>query len=171
MHPFYYTIGIRRTKPLIVFSLIKEHTFCYTTCKLDRKEKRHTIKKQEENTVEQTKTTFQTIDEYIALYPPETRELLQAVRATIRAAAPDAVEKISWQMPTYFQNGNLVHFAAHKSHIGFYPGPEGIEAFAEKLLAYKTSKGAVQFPMSKPLPLETIREMVLFRVGQNTTGK
>lgn len=108
-----------------------------------------------------------TIDEYIAQFPPEVQEKLAAVRNTIREAAPEATEKISWQMPTFYLHGNLVHFAAMKKHIGFYPGPSGVAAFAPKLTEYKTSKGAIQFPLNKPLPLDLIREIVTFRVAEN----
>lgn len=108
-----------------------------------------------------------TIDEYITQFPPEIRTRLESLRKVIRKAAPEAVEKISWRMPTFALNGNLVHFAAHKNHIGFYPGANGIEVFKGKLSEYKSSKGAVQFPHSKPLPLELVREIVAFRVSEN----
>jgi uncharacterized protein YdhG (YjbR/CyaY superfamily) len=114
-----------------------------------------------------SKTTFKNIDEYIALFPKEIQLPLQQMRVTIKAAAPDAVEKISYQMPTFFLNGNLVHFAAFKSHIGFYPVPTGIEKFKKELSAYKTTKGAVQFPLDKPLPLALITKIVKFRVAEN----
>ena len=108
-----------------------------------------------------------TIDEYIAGFPPEIQQLLEQIRTTIRAAAPDAEETISYQMPTFRLQGNLVHFAAFKNHIGFYPTPTGIEEFKEELSAYKGSKGAVQFPLDKPMPLDLIRRIVLFRVQEN----
>ena len=111
--------------------------------------------------------TFTTIDEYITLFPPEIRERLQTMRETIRSAAPDASEKISWSMPTFYLNGNLVYFAAFKKHIGFFPGADGIEAFKDKMTQYSVSKGGVQFPFDKPLPLELIAEIVRFRVAQN----
>ncbi len=110
---------------------------------------------------------FTTIDEYIATHPAEIQRVLSELRATIRAAAPDATEKISYQMPTFAQHGNLVHFAAHKQHIGFYPAPSAIAAFRDELAAYKNSKGAVQFPLSRPLPLDLICRMVEFRVAEN----
>ena len=113
--------------------------------------------------------TFTTMDDYIAQFSPDIRERLQAVRETIRSAAPDASEKISWGMPTFFLNGNLVHFAAAKKHIGFYPGADGIELFKsrfeEERLSY--SKGAVQFPHTRPLPLELVVEITRFRASQN----
>jgi uncharacterized protein YdhG (YjbR/CyaY superfamily) len=117
--------------------------------------------------MEKSKTSFKNIDEYIALFPKEIQSLLQQMRATIKAAAPEAVEKISYQMPTFFLNGNLVHFAAFKSHIGFYPVPTGIEKFKKELSIYKTTKGAVQFPLDKPLPLTLITKIVKFRVAEN----
>lgn len=113
------------------------------------------------------KTSFSSTDEYIATFPPDVRERLEAVRETIRANAPDAREKISYQMPTFDLHGNLVHFAAFKSHIGFYPIPQGIEAFHEELSRYKQGKGSVQFPFSEPLPLELIGRIVRYRVEQN----
>lgn len=113
------------------------------------------------------KKSITTIDEYIAQHSPEIQDILQLLRKVIRETAPDAVEKISYGMPTFYLNGNLVHFAAYKTHIGFYPAPSGIEAFKEKLPAYKYSKGAVQFPISKPLPFDLVREIVAFRVSEN----
>jgi uncharacterized protein YdhG (YjbR/CyaY superfamily) len=103
--------------------------------------------------------TFNTIDEYIAQFPPDIRQRLQTLR-----------EKISWAMPTFYQNGNLVHFAAFKRHVGFYPGADGIEFFRHSLQegGFSFSKGAVQFPMDRPLPLELVTEIVRFRVSQNT---
>lgn len=110
---------------------------------------------------------YTSIDEYIAMFPEEIRRLLEQMRATIRAAAPEAQEKISYQMPTFFLNGNLVHFAAHTDHIGFYPTPSAIERFQKELAGYQTSKGAVQFPMDRPLPLELVNRIVRFRVAEN----
>jgi uncharacterized protein YdhG (YjbR/CyaY superfamily) len=110
---------------------------------------------------------FNSIDEYIATFPAEIQEKLREIRATIKAAAPEATEKISYQMPTFFLHGNLVHFAAFKNHIGFYPAPTGIEAFAQDLSQYKGSKGAVQFPLDKPLPLELIAKIAQYRAAEN----
>lgn len=110
---------------------------------------------------------YASIDAYIGEFPPEVRERLGAMRRTIREAAPDAVEKISYQMPTFYLNGNLVHFAAFKHHIGFYPAPSGIEAFQEELAAYKGAKGSVQFPFNKPLPLDLVRRITAYRVVEN----
>jgi uncharacterized protein YdhG (YjbR/CyaY superfamily) len=110
---------------------------------------------------------FKSIDEYILQFSPEVQGILQSLRSVINESAPHAEEKISWQMPTFALCGNLVHFAAHKKHIGFYPGASGIDAFKHKLLEYKGSKGAVQFPIDKPLPYELISEIVRFRVAEN----
>ena len=118
----------------------------------------------------QTETfAYHTIDEYIARFPTEVQEILNQLRKVIRAAAPDASEKFSWQMPTFFLYGNLVHFAAYSGHIGFYPTPSGISAFADRLSGYKFSKGTIQFPLSKPIPYDLIDEIVRFRVMENTT--
>jgi uncharacterized protein YdhG (YjbR/CyaY superfamily) len=110
---------------------------------------------------------FHTIDEYIATFPEDIQGILQSLRATIRAAAPDSEERISYQMPTFALKGNLVHFAALKHHIGFYPTPSGIEAFAEELSQYRSTKGAVNFPIDQPLPLDVISKVVKFRVAEN----
>lgn len=112
-------------------------------------------------------TSPKTIDEYIAGFPPDVQEILQKIRMTIREAAPQAKEKISYQMPTFTLKGNLVHFAAFSKHIGFYPVPTGIEAFKEELSVYKGGKGSVQFPLDQPIPYDLIRRIVLFRVQEN----
>lgn len=117
--------------------------------------------------MEGSKATFQTIDEYIATFPEDIQRILQELRATIRAAAPEATERISYQMPTFYWLGNLVHFAAFKNHIGFYPVPSGIEAFAQELAVYKQGKGSVQFPIDQPLPLDLITRIVKFRLAEN----
>jgi Uncharacterized conserved protein len=116
--------------------------------------------------MENTRHTTSTIDEYILQFPAEVQTLLQQVRNTIREAAPEAQEKISWQMPTFYLHGNLVHFAAFKKHIGFYPGANGIAAFQEELSVYKGAKGSVQFPIDKPIPFDIIRAIVKFRVNE-----
>jgi uncharacterized protein YdhG (YjbR/CyaY superfamily) len=113
------------------------------------------------------KPGFTSIDEYIATFPENIQKILEELRATIKAAAPDAQEKISYQMPTFALKGNLVHFAAFKNHIGFYPAPRGIEAFKDELSLYEGSKGAIRFPIDKPLPLELIGRIVQFRVAEN----
>ena len=113
------------------------------------------------------KSGFNSIDEYIATFPKDIQKILEELRATIKAAAPDSEEKISYQMPTFFMNGNLVHFAAFKKHIGFYPTPSGIEAFQKELSVYDGAKGSVQFPIDEPMPLKLISRIVKFRVAEN----
>jgi uncharacterized protein YdhG (YjbR/CyaY superfamily) len=108
-----------------------------------------------------------TIDEYIAGFPEDIQALLQKVRKTIHTAAPDAEEKISYQMPTFYLKGNLVHFAAFKNHIGFYPAPTGIEEFTKELSPYAGGKGSARFPLDKPIPYDLIRRIVRFRVKEN----
>jgi len=112
-------------------------------------------------------TGFRTIDEYIATFPDDVQALLQAVRATIHAAAPDAVERISYGMPAFAQEGNLVYFAALKHHIGLYPTSSGIAAFQQEISAYESSKGAVKFPKDQPMPLDLITKIVQYRVTEN----
>ena len=114
-----------------------------------------------------SKPSNKNIDEYIAQFPNEVQEKLQRLRETIREAAPDAVEKISYQMPTFYLGGNLVHFAAYQNHIGFYPTPSGIEKFTEALSRYEGGKGSVKFPLNQPIPYDLVREIVLFRVNEN----
>jgi len=109
----------------------------------------------------------ETITEYITGFPEDVQHLLEQVRNTIKKAAPEATEKISYAMPTYFLEGNLVHFAAYKNHIGFYPAPSGLEAFEKDIAKYKHSKGAVQFPIDKPIPLALISRIVKYRVKIN----
>ncbi len=99
------------------------------------------------------------IEEYIERQPEEAQPYLRQINNALKAALPDAVEKISWSMPTYWKNRNLIQFSAFKNNNGLYPGPEAVEAFAGRLQEYKTSKGAVQFPYDKPLPLELIAEI------------
>lgn len=114
------------------------------------------------------KRSFSTIDEYIATFPSEIQERLNIMRETIRSCVPDeTTEKISYQMPTFFLDGNLVHFAAFKNHIGFYPTPNGINEFAKELSIYESGKGSAQFPHDQPLPLDLIRKIVKFRVEEN----
>ncbi len=109
----------------------------------------------------------QTIDEYLINFPANIQVILEELRATIRKAAPEATETISYQMPTFTLHGNLVHFAAYKNHIGFYPAPSGIAAFQKELASYKGAKGSVQFPLDQPLPLALISQIVTFRVKEN----
>jgi uncharacterized protein YdhG (YjbR/CyaY superfamily) len=108
-----------------------------------------------------------TIDQYIVSCPEPVRGVLEELRATIRRAAPDATEKISYRVPTFYYFGNLVHFAAFKHHIGFYPAPSGIAAFSDELGGYRTAKGSVQFPLGEPLPLDLVARIVQFRVKEN----
>lgn len=112
-----------------------------------------------------------TIDEYILSCDEEVRGVLNELRDFISKLVPDATEKISWRMPTYYLNENLVHFAIHKNHVGFYPSPSGIENFSHEFdkRGYKYSKGAVQFPLSDKLPYDLIEEIVKFRVKEVTT--
>jgi len=108
-----------------------------------------------------------TIDEYIVGFPDDVQEILQEIRMTIRKAAPDAEEAIKYQIPTFTLKGNLVHFAAFKEHIGFYPTPTGTEAFQKELSDYKSGKGSIQFPLDEPIPFDLIRRIVEFRVREN----
>lgn len=117
--------------------------------------------------MEDNKNTYTSIDEYIAQFPSDLQEILSKIRQVIQEAAPQATEKISYQMPTFVLYGNLVHFAVHKSHIGFYPAPTGIEAFQEELTQYKGAKGSVQFPLNQPMPYELISRIVKFRAAEN----
>ncbi len=110
-----------------------------------------------------------TIDEYISTFPPEVQARLHELRAAISNGAPNASEKISYGMPTFYLNGNLVYFAAYKNHIGFYPTPSGVEAFRTEISEYKWAKGSVQFPHNKPLPLKLISKIVRFRVKENNS--
>ena len=112
-----------------------------------------------------------TIDEYIRTFSEDVQIILKKMRITIREAAPEAKETISYRIPTFRLNGNLVHFAAFKNHIGFYPTSSGIEAFKEELSPYKSAKGSVQFPIDKPVPYDLVRKIVLFRVQENLRKK
>lgn len=100
-----------------------------------------------------------TIDAYIAAQPKSVQPLLQQVRDTIRGVLPEAQERISWSMPTYWNKHNIIHFAAFKNHIGLYPGDKAIENFSSRLTEYKTSKGTVRLPYNKPLPLKLIADI------------
>ncbi len=112
-----------------------------------------------------------TIDEYIAGFPKDIQEILERLRVTIRKAAPEAEETINYAIHTFTLNGNLVHFAAFKNHIGFYPAPSGIEAFKEELSVYEGAKGSVKFPLDKPFPLSLVSKIVKFRVKENVEKK
>lgn len=115
------------------------------------------------------KTGYKTIDAYIKTFPEDVQTILEKIRQTIQKAAPEAVEAISYQMPTFKLNGtNLVHFAAWKNHIGFYPTPSGTEAFQKELSPYKAAKGSVQFPLDKPIPFALVKRIVLFRIKEES---
>ena len=113
------------------------------------------------------KIVFNSIDEYIATFPEDVQKILEEIRATIRAAAPEAEEKISYQMPTFFLNGNLIHFAAFKNHIGIYPTPSGTQAFKDEISRYQGAKGSIRLPIDEPMPLKLISRIVKFRVTEN----
>lgn len=117
--------------------------------------------------MEGNKIKFKTTDEYILQFPLEIQEILNTLRKVIQDAAPDAKEKISYNMPAFVLHGNLVYFAAYKNHIGFYPTSSGIHAFQDEIKGYKSSKGAVQFPLDKALPYKLISKIVKFRVDEN----
>lgn len=113
------------------------------------------------------KRRYATVDEYIASFPDATQQQLHQLRSIIRHTAPDATETISYNMPAYKQKGMLVYFAAYAKHIGFYPTGSGIAAFIDRLASFKTSKGTVQFPLTQPLPVTLIEEIVRYRVAEN----
>lgn len=112
-------------------------------------------------------STPEDVDEYIASFPLDIRELLERIRSVIRKAAPDAQETIKYRIPTFTLKGNLVHFAAFKKHIGFYPTPTGTEKFQKELSLYKSGKGSIRFPLDKPIPFALISKIVKFRVKEN----
>jgi len=117
--------------------------------------------------MEANRSIPKTIDGYIAGFPKEVQAILEKIREIIKESAPGVEEAISYQIPTFKLKGNLVHFAAYKKHIGFYPAASGIEKFMEDLSAYEVSKGAVRFPIDQPIPYDLIREIVAFRVKEN----
>ena len=114
---------------------------------------------------------YKTMDEYIALFPAEVQSILNKIRALIRSIAPEAGEKIGYGIPTFTLNGNLVHFAAYEHHIGFYPGPDGIEKFKSEFGNYVVTKGTVQFPLDQPIPYDLIRRITEYRVAANRDKK
>ena len=114
---------------------------------------------------------YKTMDEYIAQFPKNVRDVLEELRQVIKESAPNAEETIDYGIPTFKFNGNLVHFAAFKNHIGFYPTPSGIEAFKKELTTFKQSKGTVQFPLDKPIPFDLVKRIVKFRVKANASKK
>jgi uncharacterized protein YdhG (YjbR/CyaY superfamily) len=113
------------------------------------------------------KNQFETIDEYISAFPKPIQEILQKLKKTIKESAPQAQEAISYQIPTFKLNGNLVHFAAFKDHIGFFPTPSPIVAFKKELSKYKTSKGTIRFPINEPIPFDLVSKIVKYRVKEN----
>jgi len=116
------------------------------------------------------KSNFKTIDEYIKIFPKDIQKILETVRQTIKKAAPEAEEAISYQMPTFKLNGNLVHFAAFKNHIGFYPTPSGTKEFKKEISVFRSGKGSIQFPIDKPMPLSLIKKIVKYRVKESVTA-
>ena len=114
-----------------------------------------------------TSTKFETVDEYLSAFPKNIRDILKELRQTIKQAAPQAEEVISYNIPAFKLNGMLVYYAAYKEHIGFYPTPSGIEAFKKELSRYEGAKGSVQFPLDKPIPFDLISKIVKFRVKKN----
>ena len=111
------------------------------------------------------------IDEYIAGFPVETQQILNRLREDLQQMVPNAKQKISYAIPTFTLNGNLIHFAGYKNHIGLYPGSKAIEVFADDLKGYQTSKGTIQFPIEKPLPMVLIKKIVDFCVVQKLAKK
>ncbi len=117
--------------------------------------------------MEPNKVSYPSIDEYIALFPQDIQKILQEMRRIIHAAAPDAQETISYQMPAFAQQGILVYFSARKNYIGFYPTSSGTEAFRQELSGYEYTKGTIKFRLDKPLPLDLITKIVKFRLDEN----
>ena len=115
--------------------------------------------------------TYKNVDEYINSFSGETRKKLESLRQAIHSVVPEAKEKIAYGIPTFTHHGNLVHFAGYKTHIGFYPGSTPIKQFERELAGFKTSKGTIQFPLDKPLPIELIRKIVLACAERNEQRK
>lgn len=115
------------------------------------------------------KGKIKTVDQYIRMFPPETKRVLEKIRVTIKQAAPQATETIKYGIPTFVLNGNLVHFGGYRGHIGFYPVPSGIEAFKKQLAKYQSGKGTIRFPINEPIPFTLVKQIVKFRVKQNLT--
>lgn len=108
-----------------------------------------------------------TVDQYIAQYPEEMQERLKALRTAIHEAVPDLTESMAWKMPTFKKQGSVIHFAVQTRHIGLYPGSEAVEVFAPKLTDYKTTKGGIQLPHTKPLPLALVKELAAYSAEEN----
>jgi len=117
------------------------------------------------------KKQFETIDEYIATFPKNVQEILQKLRQTIKDSAPNAKETISYQIPTFKLNGNLVNFAAYENHIGFYPTPSALKEFKKELSQYDIGKGTIKLPIDEPIPIDLIKRLVKFRVNENLAKK
>lgn len=117
------------------------------------------------------KAELNSIDDYILQFPTDVQEILRTLRQTIIDTAPEATEKMSYQMPTFCLNGNMVHFAAYEKHIGFYPAPSGIEAFKDELSRYKGAKGSVRFPIDESMPLDLIIRIVKFQADENQSTR
>lgn len=115
--------------------------------------------------MEEKKT--ETIDEYIAGYPTEIQNVLKDLRSFIKECAPEATERISWGMPTFYLQGNLVHFAVNKGYIGLYPGETGVSVFKDELTEYETTKGSIHLPLNKPMPYDLIGKIVVYRAAEN----
>ena len=122
--------------------------------------KKHTMKAS-------SNTKFKTVDEYLSALPANTKSILKELRKTIKQAAPQAVELISYNMPAFKMNGMLVYYAGYKNHIGFYPVSSAIRTFQKDLSDYKTSKGTIQFPLDRQIPFDLITKIVKFRVQEN----
>lgn len=129
------------------------------------------MKKDKQQGAETNREASEAVDAYIAERPPEVRPTLQAIRSTIRAAAPDAVERFAWGMPTYWQGRNIMHFAAFKHHIGLYPGSEAVEAFSDRLVGYKTSKGTIRFPLDGEVDQRLIADLVRWNISRLGLGE
>jgi len=127
-----------------------------------------TYNRGEGETMDRIESTCDTVDTYIAGFPPDVQHILQKIRAIIKEEAPDATERIAYGMPTYTMVKNLIHFAGYAKHIGIYPTPTGIEAFKDELSGYKNAKGSVQFPLSLPIPYELIRRITRYRVEEQS---
>ena len=109
-------------------------------------------------------TDSQTVDEYIRKFPVDVQAICQKIRETIRSVAPEAVERMSYGLATFYQGENLIHFGVMKRHIGLYPGADGVAAFTDRLSGYQTSKGAIRFPLEAPIPYDLIRDIAAYRV-------
>jgi len=125
------------------------------------------VSEKEKSRMDKQRKEYPSIDEYIRSFPEHIQKKLKELRNVIKAQVPEAQEKISYQIPTFYLNGNLVHFAGYETHIGLYPGANGIAVFKSELAKYKIGKGSVQFPIEKPLPIELIIKIVKFRVKEN----